>query len=264
MAGNILDSDHDGFTEWGRYGVCSSDPGPIDCDTTTDNIYPGAWDFCDDTDSNCDGVTDEPTPCFYKDDINNLRCLQGTRDCAGANPRLCEAIDAGTETLSFDTACGLFDGCPAGPSGSRAKCLIDTLEIQPGFTSTCNTWHSPTTGTCSTAGGELILPDNTAEAGDLCTYQIIGPAKQQGYKVSLQEGDNGGEAQIINACDNVHLHIETTDSSAKAVILIAFTQSPGIENLYKVPLDNLVTEDCDTLGEEALQCSEWAIATAGP
>lgn len=66
------DFDGDGFGDpTAIVEACESPEGtvpiPNDCDDTDDTIYPGAPEFCDGVDSNCDGILDESSETFYVD-----------------------------------------------------------------------------------------------------------------------------------------------------------------------------------------------------
>ncbi|MCX6781202.1 MAG: MopE-related protein [Candidatus Magasanikbacteria bacterium] len=68
LTGELEDKDHDDFPAW------------IDCDDDDPDIYPGAYEYCDFRDNDCDGETDEVwktlwdglygTPCSTTDENN--------------------------------------------------------------------------------------------------------------------------------------------------------------------------------------------------
>ena len=255
---NILDSDNDGFTSFGRYGVCNQEQdGPYDCDTTKGAKYPGAWDYCDNanSDENCNNDVNEPTPCFQQLDGDG-RCLQGIRACPddGYN---CEIISQDDEVVSYGLACEVVQSCIG--EANRALCVLLGLREKAGQSANCKTFHSATTGVCSTGGGKVLLP-GAGPNGTVgpCTYQIIGPETQQGYRVKL-DADSGGGGQMVHRCDNVSLEIETTLASARATILVGYSNAGLAEtDIIKVNLVNRLTDDCETATGDGLECTAFA------
>jgi len=69
---SIADRDHDGFTD------------DIDCNDNYDNIYPGAQEYCDGRDNNCDGIIDEGfSMSFYTQYVDHDGDSWGSSDQVG-------------------------------------------------------------------------------------------------------------------------------------------------------------------------------------
>jgi hypothetical protein len=248
---NILDSDLDGFTSYGRYGVCSDSMGPFDCNTSKTGEFPGAWDFCDNIDSDCDGMQAQDAICFAK--INVDQCVQGTRPCTSPSgpTQQCEPspVPSGTPGLPF--ACGQYAECEAGDGGDPFRCLLEDFRARQVYKSECSTWHSGS-GTCS--GGTVDLAPPNADPMGECSFQILGPSQQQGYVLSLAPTLGGDSGTVVNEC-LATLSVETTDAGAAATVFITFTRVGSAPRLLRVDLTNDLVADCED--EPGLVCDAF-------
>lgn len=103
-----VDEDEDGFGvgPTAECGAClSRDECDEDCDDTSAERHPGAFDGCDGLDNDCDGETDEPQPCTT------------AADCAAAAPLLascigdaCVYLPPNQEPAGCDAPVACFDG----------------------------------------------------------------------------------------------------------------------------------------------------------
>ncbi len=142
-----VDADGDGYNTTG--GTC----GPIDCNDTNNQIYPGVAETCDGIDNDCDGTTD-----------NNLTqpsqsCTVGTGACQ----------NTGTQTKTCNGASGWsnFGACSATPGTPTAETCdgidndcdgtTDNNLTQPSQSCTVGTGACQNTGTqtktCNGASG---------------------------------------------------------------------------------------------------------------
>lgn len=115
------DADHDGYGDpLGALSTCSAPTGylttGLDCDDTSDSVYPGAAESCDGIDSDCDGKAESSTEqTFYQDQdgdgwgteaLTEVGCLPSpgfaarAGDCDDLNglkhpfaPERCDALD---------------------------------------------------------------------------------------------------------------------------------------------------------------------------
>ena len=258
-----LDIDRDGFTEFGRFGVCSTSMDAYDCDDGELSFGPGAWESCDMRDSNCDGDKEEPVPCFIgvEDGAVGDRCLQGERECpsegASAN-KLCVPLSLDPATQSFPPGCQAIAPCTALDDATRIDCLLERLGPQDTPDHTCRTFHSATTGTCGGKGEVRLPPPDALGLAGACTFQLFGPSQQQGYILTLEASDgSGGASTLINDCA-VKLHIEVTDASGFADVIILFTRRNGTEpytDTMSLHLKNELTAEC--ADDQAIQCPNW-------
>jgi hypothetical protein len=92
------DQDHDGIIAdyCENFDNLGNRYGGTDCDDGQPTVYPGAPDFCDGLDNNCDNVVDDHAPTQYVD-----YDLDGHGDPSTATPRVC-AGTAGFTPLPND------------------------------------------------------------------------------------------------------------------------------------------------------------------
>jgi hypothetical protein len=260
---NILDSDEDGFTSFGRYGVCSESIGPNDCNTSRPGQFPGAWDFCDSIDDDCDGMQAEYEPCFTQN--GGGKCVQGVRTCPSSSvPNTdCSALPVPDGTPSLQFACNAYNECAdaVATADDPMGCLLGEFRGRSEYAIECSTFHSGN-GTCDGGALEIILPANDAVAGDNCSYQIIGPSQQQGYVVSLVPTDGGDSGTIVNEC-HVTLKVDTTDAGAGATLLMTYALNTRPPQVIRISLSNdlFVGECVDAPG---LECGLWAYSVPLP
>ncbi len=264
-----LDEDRDGFTSFGRFGVCSESIGPNDCERLNPYRFPGAWDFCDSEDSDCDGLPSTSTPCFMRKNDLGSSCLQGVRTCPSpADPvTVCILSPVPSDTLSIPFACEAYANCrmTSNVGEDPFECMLDKLEESldgaaiNGFRTECSTFHSGF-GTCPGGSMDIELPGDDTDANDECSYQLIGPSQQQGYIVSLAPTAGGPSGTIVNEC-KVTLTVDTTDAGGAAVVLISVVRSGHEPGLLRITLSNDLASDCD---QPELDCDAWGVAQIPP
>ncbi|WP_375769995.1 putative metal-binding motif-containing protein [Archangium gephyra] len=109
-----LDQDNDGFGDPARTGTfCQQPVGWVDnrndCGPDNGNVHPGAFEFCNGLDDDCNGGTDDTAqlgePCVVpgKSGI----CAEGVRACPGGKD-VCQQVNA---PASLDTCNGKDDDC---------------------------------------------------------------------------------------------------------------------------------------------------------
>ena len=254
---NVLDSDEDGFTSFGRYGVCSESMGSFDCNTSKTGEFPGAWDFCDGTDDDCDGMQAEHEPCFTPN--GGGKCVQGVRNCPSvAVPNTdCSALPVPDGTAPLQFACNAYNDCAdaVATAGDPMRCLLQNFRGRSEYAVDCSTFHSGN-GTCAGGSVDIILPANDATDGDACSYQIVGPSQQQGYVVSLAPTEGGDSGTIVNNC-HVTLTVETTDAGAAATLLMTYALNTRPPQVMRISLTNDLF-DGDCVDAPGLDCEPWA------
>lgn len=111
----LVDRDGDGFTE--SEGDCNDD------DLT---VFPGATEFCDKKDNDCDGAIDEGF------DVG-ASCTVGTGACQRSGTKVCKADGSGTQcsatpgTPGIEVCNGIDDDCD-GVADEGDACLICTTK----------------------------------------------------------------------------------------------------------------------------------------
>lgn len=247
--GDVLDSDGDGFTTWGRYAECSDQAGPGDCDTSDGSIHPGAQEFCDGIDSDCDGQEIRSTPCF--DSPNVGYCVEGTRTCDnGQLGDLCEPISDPANLLP-SAICQPYKTCQA---GDPFVCVVESLGTPTAAPEICVATSTVSVG-CG--GGEaIIVPLGGGGGGTSCTYQLVGGTEQQGYRLSLFDTTGGAAEAVVNSCQAI-LVIDPNHSAGDATISIIYSDGLGVSQQLQVQLSNVIVANCDDA--IALDCSSWQV-----
>lgn len=257
-----LDFDGDAFTSFGRFGVCSDSMGAYDCNDDLKNVNPGAWESCDEYDTNCDGNFDEPVPCFIiaADGGSPDRCLQGERLCPdkGMTDTQCQPLSLDANIVGFGRGCQALQSCAGASEANRLGCLIEQLIPQDQPDNLCRSFHTAARGTCE-GDAELIVPAPDGLTNGLpCTFQIFGPSEQQGYVLNLEAVDGaGGKSTIINEC-SVRLHIEVTDASGSADVVLLFSRENSEAHTMRLHLKNDLAESCPE-DNELIECGNWQV-----
>lgn len=260
-----VDTDHDGFGDAAvQIDSCAFTvpagyaANPFDCDDTNADIYPGATEFCDGKDNNCDGAIDENFPLIvyysdadgdgYGDGLSTFATCQTTAptgytdnadDCddmdANVHPgatEFCDGIDNncdgtadegfpvityyndadndgfGDNNTTIDT-CGLVP--PAGyvPGGedcddNNAAVYPSALEILDGFDNDCNGLIDDVSGTL-TAGSRnfKVYPNPVSQSlfiehsgVNAVWVRIVNATGQQLY---------AGQPEVINGLSRIDL-----------------------------------------------------------
>ena len=154
-----LDSDNDGFGDE-AYSIEACDPpeGYVgvanDCDDDNDTIYPGAIEYCDGIDSNCDGVADEETVGdWYIDNDGDgygdaladdcspvLGLVNEGGDCEDDNPsvnpgemEVCDGIDNNCDGQIDEGVTDIFYADTDSDGYGRSSDSIEACECPPGY-----------------------------------------------------------------------------------------------------------------------------------
>ncbi len=264
-----LDPDGDGFTTFGRFGICSLE-GDLagDCDEDKNVFHPGAHDFCDGLDGDCRAGEEDLTTCFVNVNVGmENKCVQGRRSCAGGSGELgtcvsLEGLAVVAPGLSPEV-CGNYEACEANDMDAYIdpyECTLAGAGLVAGTIETCYTTTTSAGGLCpaGNTGGETIMvfppPPAPAQLVSPCTIQIIGPPVQQGFHVSLGPAPVGDVTVVSEPCDS-KLAIKPSAFSSEASIIITRSDSAGNFQVVQVNLINTVVDECGTL--PPLSCSSW-------
>ncbi len=144
------DLDGDGFgNAASATSACNQPSGTVadssDCDDTSSTTYPGADDFCDNTDSDCDGDTSE-------DDSIDASTWYADSDSDGYG-------DAATSA----TACSQ----PSAHVSDATDCNDTDTTTHPGATEVCDGNDNDCDGTADSAGGSLACRYGDGRDGDV-------------------------------------------------------------------------------------------------
>lgn len=236
-----LDGDMDGFTLWGRFGVCSesmAEQGGFDCNPDLGSIAPGTQEFCDGTDSDCDLDEIEESPCFVQ---SGSGCQQGVRICqAGQLENGCALVNDGLDPLP-NAICTAYTTCENNGVADPYECVIQGLSMVPVTNHSCET-QTTVGNTCP--GGESVI--QLAGVSGNCTYQIIGGSEQQGYTVELIPAGGGDPDVFVNGCGAL-LSVEAGEGAGYATIYINVTSDVATK-MMEIVLSNSVHSDCDGQG----------------
>lgn len=267
-----LDPDSDGFTTFGRFGVCSEvdDPNLRDCKPDLPYVYPGAPEYCDGYDTDCDGVEILETSCFNNVGGAGQQCLQGIRTCSFIQDGLaelgvdCTTPDAASVTVPLiPEVCGYYEGCEdndADPFKDPFECSLVGADLVATVFETC-TMVSTTTSHCPAAnpGGIASIDLLVAGGGPAvapCTFQLIGPKSQQGYYFTV----GGGNNTLVNSCDAA-LTVVPTATASDAQVTLTRRDSGGNFQVIEVTISNTIVEDCGAT--PGLTCATWPTTNLG-
>ncbi len=130
------------FSTLNEYPVCPDNDGDtitalscggLDCDDNNVDVYPGAIEFCDGVDNNCDGIIDESCnvcpdndqDTYYDDSCGGLDCNDND---ININPMILEDINENPASCldGLDNDCdSLIDGVDPGCGGAALSCDAD-------------------------------------------------------------------------------------------------------------------------------------------
>jgi hypothetical protein len=261
-----LDSDGDGFTEFGRLALCSPSADLGDCRPGKSEFYPGAHEFCDGENADCHEDETVETTCFTEE---GGPCVQGRRSCGPQPPGdlgPCQPFAAVAPDVALPgTVCESFNGCDDAIMDQYIdpyECILADPILTPDAAVDCYTTTTSTTlaaGLCPSLnpGGVATLEFPILAGPNLtppCTTQIIGQPLQQGFNVSLGTGAAAGNS-LINLCTGVKLTVVPTLASTSASIIITRNDSLNNFQVLQVKLSNTVATECGAV--EGLICPGW-------
>ncbi len=207
-----------------------------DCNDFDPTIHPGAQEYCDGVDNNCDGLTDEGCPACQSGEVQPCstdlgECIAGVQTCgqagweactgSGPQPESCDGLDNDCDGLT-DEVCPCLPGDQFPCGAGVGSCAEGTQTCENGAWSGC-------------ADGELPQPERCNGADDDCD----GTA-DDGFNLGAPctgEGECGtGVVECVADLDTICSSMPggSTDQSGQEVC-------DGLDN------------DCDGLSDEGLE-----------
>lgn len=185
------DSDGDGYGAGASSSVCALPSSYVtnssDCDDTSASVHPGASEFCNSVDDDCDGTVDEGvTTTFYADSDGDGYgdAAVTTEDCTAPSGYVSDSTDcdddrdwANPGVTSEECWSGVDADCDGNVGLADADC--GTLSSDNLFTSMAKwDFESPmgtgtTSGVTTTSGTASV--DCTTSETDTCSVKLQGP-----------------------------------------------------------------------------------------
>ncbi len=152
-----------------------------DCDDFNREILPGAHEYCDGMDNNCDGLTDEGCPDCEDGGVQACssdigECVAGLQNCTdggweicpgtGPLPELCDSKDNDCDGLT-DEVCPCEDGHEFFCGIDEGICAVGVQSCVEGLWSGCHNGELPRTEICNGLDDDCDgLTDENLEAND--------------------------------------------------------------------------------------------------
>ncbi len=218
-----FDSDNDGYTTCGSViGDCEveMDDAWADCDDSDFGRHPGAYEYCDDIDWDCDGDTSPATSlCTTRD----TQCSQGKQSCDnGVLVGSCNKTEAigsqGFMPIEPELCTAYVDCVP--PPNDPAACLISYPETAGLVAVDCQV----SIGAGEQCDQNLVrIPTIPLNGSDTdCGFSLIGGRSQQGYRLTLIDPmDRSVEGAVIKLCSpSILLEVVPLPGAGEATIML--------------------------------------------
>ncbi len=133
-----------------------------DCDDFNREVHPGAQEYCDGFDNNCDGTTDEGCPPCVDSETQECgtdvgQCIKGSQTCVdgnwdicsdtGPSPEICDGKDNDCDGAT-DEICPCLDGDQFPCSVDEGICVEGVQLCESGAWSGCRDGELPQTEIC--------------------------------------------------------------------------------------------------------------------
>jgi hypothetical protein len=196
-----------------------------DCDDFNPSVLPGAHEYCDGVDNNCDGMTDEGCPSCDNAAVEPCstdlgECVAGVRTCtngrwqtcsgAGPMPELCDGKDNDCDGLTDEVCpCQAGDEFPCGAAVGR--CAVGLQTCEAGVWSGCHNGELPQPETCNNQDDDC---DGSTDDGfnlqsactgvGICADGLIECAADFDVRCSSMPGGSAdqSEGEVCDGLDN--------------------------------------------------------------
>ncbi|MBW1807653.1 MAG: putative metal-binding motif-containing protein [Deltaproteobacteria bacterium] len=211
-------------------------PDGNDCDDFNANVFPGAVEYCDAIDNNCDGNTDENCPACPAGTAQDCgtdvgECTVGVQSCtdglweacSGISPvpELCDGKDNDCDGMTDET-CPCTDGEQLTCGLNQGTCVEGTQTCESGAWTGCHGGQLPQQETCDNQDNDC---DGTIDDG----FNLAFPCQGEG---ECGAGIVECAAEFNTRCDSM----------------------PGGSNdQSSVEICDLKDNDCDELTDEGLE-----------
>jgi len=211
----FADTDSDGFGDPASTTVACTPPtgfvnDDTDCDDTDASTYPGAPEYCDGVDHDCDGAINEVDSVdasdFYLDyDSDGFgNAAATTTACSAPSGYLTDSSDCNdVDAATYPGAPEICDGADNSCDGTIDELLTGSGAACPG-TSCLNVLED---GSPTNSGNYWIDPDGSGAFQEYCDYGTVGSswAYRVDFTIENATGDHLYEQQVALTLDNQQL-----------------------------------------------------------
>ncbi len=261
---SIFDSDGDGYTTCGSViGDCGveKDDAWADCDDSDSGRHPGAYEYCDDIDWDCDGEASPATSiCTTHNDVAD-ECLQGAIQCdngtlvGSCNKTLADTQGGGFLPIAPELCTAYTDCVP--PPDDPAACLVS----YPNDTGLIPTDCTVTIGAGDQCSENIVRIPAIPLSGESqnCSFSLIGGEFQQGYQLRLIENGGAGNnnGQVLGLCaPSILLEVISLPGAGEATIMVDVFVRDSPRQLIAIKLVASRVGECGM--KKGLECMGWS------